>query len=97
MKIEVKCFAAAREIVDAREVALELPEGATLGEFRQKLFETYAGLRDLGLQFALNMVYVGNPAPAAEPVPDTKTGGVTWATELRDGDVVACIPPVGGG
>lgn len=90
MEIEVKCFAAAREVVGAREFGMDVPAGVTVGEFREILYASHPGLRELGLQFAVNMVYVKRSA-------STEHGGVTFDTELQAGDVVACIPPVGGG
>ncbi len=79
MRITVKCFAASREIVGQRELAVDVCAGATVADLRDVLFETYPRLIDLRLRFAVNAVY------AAQEV------------ELRDGDEVACIPPVGGG
>ncbi|MBN1246574.1 MAG: MoaD/ThiS family protein [Anaerolineae bacterium] len=97
MEIEVRCFAAAREAAGTREFILDVPRGVTVGEFREILFATHHGLRNLSLQFALNMVYVGHSRSGAELASPDGAAAVTFDTELRPGDVIACIPPVGGG
>jgi molybdopterin converting factor subunit 1 len=79
MKVQVRLFAAARELVGEGQLVYELPGGATLQELVQDLFRLYPNLAEMRLRFAVNAVYVGQDAP------------------LHDGDVVACIPPVGGG
>ena len=96
MEIEVKYFAAAREAVGTHEVALDVPEGVTVGEFREMLMAAHPGLRDLSLHYAVNMIYVSGP-PANGTTAAAGAGAVTFDTVLRSGDVVACIPPVGGG
>ena len=93
MRIEVRCFAAAREAVGARVVGLDVPPETTVGDVRRLLFERYPTLASLRLQFAVNMSYVREDATA----PGATVSELTFATLLHPGDEVACIPPVGGG
>jgi MoaE-MoaD fusion protein len=79
MKIKVRLFAGARELVGAGAVQQSLPDGATVQDLADALYDAHAGLRDMRLRFAVNATY-GEAS-----------------TVLRDGDEVACIPPVGGG
>ena len=79
MKVHVRLFAAARELVGKGQVIHELPGGATVQALMADLFRLYPGLAEMRLRFAVNAAYVGEE------------------TLLRDGDEVACIPPVGGG
>lgn len=79
--VRVLVFAAAREVVGAREVALTLGEGATAGDALEALCARWPGLRPYAgaLRLAVNGDYVrGDHALAA-------------------GDEVAVIPPVAGG
>ena len=57
MRITVKCFAASREIVGQRELAMDVGAGATVADLRDVLFETHPRLIDLRLRFAVNAVY----------------------------------------
>ena len=81
MKVRVKFFAAPREALGTSEIELEIPAGTAV-----------AGLIDL----------------LREKDPDLRTytrflsiavnrAYVGMQTVLQDGDVVACLPPVGGG
>jgi len=81
MHVRVRLFARQREIAGTREVPLELPAGATVGDAWAAVALLHPGLADGRpyVRFARNGVYA-----AAE-------------TELEDGDEVACIPPVSGG
>lgn len=81
MKLSVKLFAAARELGGSGEIGIELPAGATLGELRDALIFTAPALAALAQR---SMVAVNE-----EYAND--------ATLLREGDVVALIPPVSGG
>lgn len=58
MNIQVKLFAAARELVGAGSLAQECPVGATVQNLVEVLFEAHPELRDMQLQFAVNAVYV---------------------------------------
>ncbi len=57
MKVNVRFFAMARETVGASEQVQDVPEGTTLQELRDVLFQTYPGLRAQRLQFAVNLSY----------------------------------------
>lgn len=81
MRIRVRLFAVQRELVGAREVALDLEPGATIEGGWSALVERFpvlAGGRP-SMRFARNGEY-------ADP-----------ATVLAEGDELACIPPVSGG
>ena len=81
MRIRVRLFAVQRELVGAREVPLELADGASVAAAWDGLVALHPGLapgRD-SVRFARNGAYA-----------DT-------ATPLADGDELAIIPPVSGG
>ena len=81
MKIRVKCFAAAREIVGTGELVVELPEGSTLTQLLEQIGRQFPRLEGLAgsLLFSVNREY----AP--------------FDKRLAAGDEVALIPPVSGG
>jgi len=81
MRIRVRLFARQREIAGTREVALELPAGATVQDAWAAVAALHPALADgrAYVRFARNGVYT-----AAD-------------TGLEDDDEVACIPPVSGG
>jgi MoaE-MoaD fusion protein len=81
MRIRVRLFAMQRELAGAREVALELPAGATIEDAWTALVARHAVLAPgrASIRFARNAAYAA---------PDTP---------LADGDEVAMIPPVSGG
>ena len=81
MRIRVRLFAMQRELVGAREVEVEVREGATVEDGWAALVARHPALdgsRSV-VRFALNSDY-------ADP-----------GTPLSDGDELACIPPVSGG
>lgn len=81
MRIRVRLFAMQRELAGAREVPLDLPEGATVADAWSRLVALYPVLapgRD-SVRYARNGAYA-----------DAETA-------LADGDEVAMIPPVSGG
>jgi molybdopterin synthase catalytic subunit len=79
--VRVRLFAIQRELVGAREVRLDLPDGATIEHAWQALVERHPGLAPGRpfVRFARNGDYAD--APSA----------------LADGDELAVIPPVSGG
>ena len=97
MRVSVRFFTSLREIVNKREETLEFPEGEkvtvdtvlnTLAQRYGKRFAEYVYDGKTGevrgfLQFLIN----GKSA-------STQNG---LETELEDGDVLAILPPVGGG
>lgn len=82
MRVDVQLFAILRERAGRRSVALELPDGATVGDALEALTRE-PGLDDvlprLSVAMAVNRDYA---APG---------------TELAEGDELALIPPVSGG
>jgi len=81
VKVKVRLFAALRELVGEREVTLELSEGATVGDLRDRLVEEHPIIGTLlpTLVWAVNEEYVASDQ------------------QVRDGDEVALIPPISGG
>ena len=81
MRLRIRLFAIQRELVGSREVALELPEGATVEDGWSALVGRFPVLAPgrPSVRFARNGEYAD---------PDTA---------LADGDELACIPPVSGG
>ena len=97
MQISVRFFTSLREIVDKKEETLKFPDGKkvtvdkvlkTLAHHYGKRFVEYVYDANDGevkcfLQFLIN----GRSASTLDDLD----------TELQDGDVLAIIPPVGGG
>jgi molybdopterin converting factor subunit 1 len=61
--IRVLFFAYLRERCGVREVALELPEGATVGELWRRLVARFERLPAEPPRFAVNRVYVDKAHP----------------------------------
>jgi len=81
VKVKVRFFAASREAMGTGEIEQELPPGSTVEELMARLANEYPALRPYT---RLIKVAVNRQYAAPE-------------TELREGDEVACLPPVGGG
>ena len=81
VRVRVRLFAIQRELAGTREVALDLPDGATVEDAWTALVAIHPGLAPgrASVRFARNGAY----ADASTP--------------LTDGDEVAMIPPVSGG
>jgi molybdopterin converting factor subunit 1 len=81
MHVRVRLFARQREIAGAREVAVEVPDGATIEDAWAALVVLHPALASGRpyVRYARNGRYT-----------DAKAA-------LEDGDEVACIPPVAGG
>src|SRR4249919_3943818 len=81
MRVRVRLFAIQRELVGAREVTLDLPDGVTIEAAWTALVEWYPILAPgrSSVRFARNSEYADAD------------------TVLADGDELACIPPVSGG
>ena len=81
MKVRLRCFAAAREIIGTRELVVDLPEGSTLTQLIEQIRRQYPRLEGLAgsLLFSVNREY----APSDR--------------RLAAGDEIALIPPVSGG
>lgn len=81
MNVRVKMFAAARDAVGADEVALEVPQGSTIGDLRTALCDAYPHVKPLveRAMFAVDARYAQDDEA------------------IRDDAEIACIPPVSGG
>ena len=81
MRVAVKLFGAVREAAGAKELAVDLPEGATLRDLRDLLAAQHPIFEALGERLAVsrNLEIARLDAP------------------VRDGDEVAFLPPVSGG
>jgi MoaE-MoaD fusion protein len=81
VRVRIRLFAIQRELAGTREVALDLPDGATVEDAWTALVAIHPGLAPgrASVRFARNGAY-------ADP-----------STPLTDGDEVAMIPPVSGG
>ena len=81
MKVDVRLFAGLSELVGRRQVSLDLAEGATIAQLRDKLSQEYPAVTPFltALVCAINEEY-------ASP-----------EHSLSDGDEVALIPPISGG
>jgi molybdopterin synthase sulfur carrier subunit len=81
MKVNVRLFAAARQLASAEQVTVDLPEGADVGTLREHLARSYPDLAPLlpHVMFAIGSQYVND------------------SHLLADSPEIACIPPVSGG
>ncbi len=82
MKVTVKLFALARQIAEADEIEIELPnDSSTIAAVRTGLIERLPGLLPMNasLRFAVNSDYAADD------------------TVVSPADELACIPPVSGG
>ncbi|MEE2665488.1 MAG: molybdenum cofactor biosynthesis protein MoaE [Myxococcota bacterium] len=81
MKVVVKLFGSVRDAVGAREIGLEVSEGATVGDLRGQLAAEHAVFDQLGERLAVSVNF-----ELAE-----------FDSVLAPGDEVAFLPPVSGG
>jgi molybdopterin synthase sulfur carrier subunit len=91
-KVRVKFFASYQRMVGAKEVEVEVPEGATVLDLARKLEETYPQLRGILLD--------GHKL-SEEPRILINGRNIAWLGQekarLKDGDTVAIFPPAAGG
>ncbi|MBS7287673.1 MAG: MoaD family protein [Candidatus Freyarchaeota archaeon] len=94
LKVKVRVFARLRELLKSREIEVELSDGATLVDLLGALVEIYGKeLKDYlfsesgGLKEHF-MIYING-------VGVNEAGGVNKV--LKEGDVVAILPPISGG
>ena len=94
MKVSVRFFAALREIVGKKEETLEFPKGkdVTVEKVLQRLTELYG--RDFA-EYVYEM-QTGEVRSYLQVLVNEKSAK-TSKMKLKDGDVLAIIPPVGGG
>lgn len=81
IRVRVKFFAAPREALGTGEMEMDIPAGTTVDELISILTEKHPVLRSY-----TRFVNVA-----------VNRAYVGMQTTLHDGDVVACLPPVGGG
>ena len=81
MRVKVKLFGGPREVLGRSVLDLDLAEGLTAGELMAVLVDRYPGLDSYA-----PVIKIAINRRYADP-----------ETELREGDEVACIPPVAGG
>jgi molybdopterin synthase catalytic subunit len=81
MQVTVRLFGSVRETTGAKELAVALPEGATVGDLRERLAREHPAVAAMGgrLRAAVNQEVASDAHPLAE------------------GDEVALLPPVAGG
>jgi|GEM_PF-186141 len=94
MRVNVKFFAALRDIVGGWNVDLSLPEGTTVGETLEALakqygerFRSYVYDKKGGVQEYLIFLINGESIHAMKG----------FETHLREGDSLVILPPIGGG
>jgi molybdopterin converting factor subunit 1 len=81
IEVRVKFFAAPREALDTDEMTLDIPAGSTVKDVIDLLIEKYPVLESYTRFLSVAV----------------NRAYVGRQTELHDGDVIACLPPVGGG
>jgi molybdopterin converting factor small subunit len=81
MNISVECMGASMRWCGSERLALELPDAATVGEALHRLSQRYPELASRRLKVA---VAIGD-----EIVPQDRP--------IREGEIIALIPPVSGG
>jgi MoaE-MoaD fusion protein len=81
MRVSVKLFGSIREAVGEKELAVDLPEGASARDLRGVLARRHPVFDDFGDRLAVSV----------------QLDVVPLDTALRDGDEVAFLPPVAGG
>jgi MoaD family protein len=81
IQITVKFFAAPREALGTDEISLDIPAGSTVKDLINTLRDMYPVLESYTRFLSVAV----------------NRAYVGRQTELQDGDVVACLPPVGGG
>ena len=94
MRVKIRFFTTLREITGKREDTADLPDGTTVGDLLSFLstrygreFANYLYDEKTGVHSYLQILVNGNSVTTLQ---DSKT-------ELKDGDILAIIPPVGGG
>jgi len=81
MRVRVKYFALHRDLVGKADEELRLDEGATVEDLLSRLVSLYPSLVDARAYMLISL----------------NGESVDKGARLKDGDVVALFPPVGGG
>jgi molybdopterin converting factor subunit 1 len=81
MQVHALFFASLKDIVGCRELAMDVPDGATISDLLTQLEARYPRFKDYRpvILTAINEEYVGKSA------------------RISDGDEIAIFPPVSGG
>lgn len=81
MKLQIRLFAAAKQLAGRDTLEVTLPAGSTLADLRRELAQNQPSLSTLlpRVVFAIAAEYASDETPLAEA------------------DEIACIPPVSGG
>lgn len=95
MKVKVRYFTTLRELSGTREEELEITKGSTLNELLDLVSVKYG-------EEAFNYLHVNTTGTIDPSIQFLINGGSIrnlhgLTTVLNEGDVVAIIPPVGGG
>ena len=94
MKVEIRLFATLRELAKTNSVVEDFKSGATVGDALRKICER------LGAKFRERVLdSSGNPSEYVKIILNGQNIVFLQgtATKLKDGDVIAIFPPVGGG
>ena len=93
MKITIRAYASLREVIGARETALAIPPGETVGGLLESLCRTYSGLRghlfDSTGRMKPHIIILKNGRNVASLQ--------QLDTVVDEDDVIALFPPVAGG
>jgi len=81
LKVKLKFFALYRELAGLREIDKDIKKGSKVDDLLQELLEEYSALKKYKDEILVSV----NKNYASED------------TELKEGDEVAILPPVGGG
>jgi MoaD family protein len=91
MKVKIRPWGVFQEIIGERELSIEIPENFTVGNLLDRLASSY------GKKFA-DELFQPNSKSIKPYVKILHNGhGANLDSKLRDGDLVAIFPPVGGG
>lgn len=81
MKVTILFFARTRELVGNERLEIELPEAATIADLRRELSSLFPAMEEV----VRRSLFAIDEEYAAD------------GARLREGALVACIPPVSGG
>ena len=83
MKIMILFFSSAREITGVNNYDMIVTDGMIMNEILAQIYDIFPRLKSCNFKIALNKKYI-------------KTEDMNQII-LKDGDVIACIPPISGG